>query len=554
MKLFRILIIFFFSIGIFCQDTHAQTVGIIHNDSLSQVGYTLLCPSSSRSSYLIDNCGNVVNQWQSSFNPGLSCYLLDDGSLLRTGRLQGNFVAGGLGGLIERYNWDGTLEWQYEIATDTTHLHHDIEVLPNGNILALSWDLRTAEDALDLGRIGVSNAGVMSEKIVELSPIGLDSAELIWEWFLWDHMIQEFDSTKANYGEVAAHPELWDININITGNNNLTDWIHFNGIDYNQELDQIALSSRHFHEIYIIDHSTTTAEAASHSGGNSGKGGDILYRWGNPENYHRGSFLEQRLFGQHNVSWIKAGYPGEGSLMVFNNGVNRPEGLFSTVDVITPPLLGDSTYALPDALAFEPATADWSYGGNPGDEFFYSSRISGVERLANGNTLICNGREGELIEIDSVGILRWKYILPLNGNSPVEQGASPTQNDLFRAVKYSPDFIGFDGKELVSREPIELNPTNQDCINAVTTLSNDFIEGTIEIFPNPALTDITLQHTIKEKINVEIFNAFGHSLFAQTNISSLENISLMDIPQGIYFVQISNQNKSKVHLEKIIKL
>jgi len=538
----------------FSHDANAQTVGIIHNDSLSQVGYTLLCPSSSRTSYLIDNCGNVVNEWQSSFNPGLSCYLLDDGSLLRTGRLQGSFMAGGLGGMIERFSWDGTLEWQYEIATDTTHLHHDIEVLPNGNILALSWDLRTAENALELGRIGVANAGVMSEKIVELIPSGLDSAELVWEWYLWDHMIQEHDSTKANYGVISEHPELWDININITGNNNLTDWIHFNGIDYNQALDQIALSSRHFHEIYIIDHSTTTAEAASHIAGNAGRGGDILYRWGNPQNYNRGDFLDQRLFGQHNVSWIEEGYPGEGSLMVFNNGVNRPEGLFSTVDMITPPLMGDGTYELFDSIPYAPFIANWSYGGNPGDEPFYSSRISGVERLSNGNTLICNGREGELLEVDADGILQWKYILPLNGNSPVGQGGTPTQNDLFRAIKYSPDFIGFEGKELLAGEPIELNPTNQDCSNALTSIAAPFEEGQIKIFPNPVEHDLTLEHTIEEKIDIEIFNAFGHSLLRRTNISSREYISMIAIPQGIYFVQVTNQNKSKVHLEKIIKL
>lgn len=58
-----------------------------------------------------------------------------------------------------------------------------------------------------------------------------------------------------------------------------------NGIDYNPVLDQIALSTHNLNEWYIIDHSTTTAEAATSSGGNSGKGGDLLYRWGNPAAY-----------------------------------------------------------------------------------------------------------------------------------------------------------------------------------------------------------------------------------------------------------------------------
>ena len=107
-------------------------------------------------------------------------------------------------------------------------------------------------------------------------------------------MIQDFDSSKDNFGVVADNPELMDINA-ISGGGGPGpgpgpgggggDWFHVNGINYNAELDQIVFTSRFASEFYIIDHSTTTAEAAGHTGGNSGMGGDFIYRWGNPSNY-----------------------------------------------------------------------------------------------------------------------------------------------------------------------------------------------------------------------------------------------------------------------------
>ena len=83
--------------------------------------------------------------------------------------------------------------------------------------------------------------------------------------------------------------------------------MHVNAVAYNAELDQIVLSSPHFNEIWIIDHGTTTEEAKGHTGGRWGKGGDILYRWGNPRAYRNGTKLDQRLFYQHNIQWIPKG-------------------------------------------------------------------------------------------------------------------------------------------------------------------------------------------------------------------------------------------------------
>ena len=260
--------------------------------------------SSGNNTYLIDNCGRRINTWSSSYKPGLSVYLLENGDLLRTCRIQSAiFGGGGSGGRVERRDWNNNLIWSYDFSSSLYHQHHDIEFMPNGNILVLCWEYRTYNEAVLAGRDpnAIIDGNLFPTYIIEVEPQGTNNINIVWEWRIWDHLIQDFDSSKNNYGNVAAHPELLDINF--YNGNGKNDWLHCNSIDYNSQLDQILICSRALSEIYIIDHSTTTAEAASHSGGNYGKGGDILYRWGNPQVYRQGS--TQRLFGQHQAEWIR---------------------------------------------------------------------------------------------------------------------------------------------------------------------------------------------------------------------------------------------------------
>ena len=294
------ILILFFPFFIFCQN---QTVGLFQYDAGSYDGYTLFSPS--ENTYLIDNCGRLVHSWQSTYPPGLSVYLLEDGSLLRTCRISNSiFSGGGSGGRVEKKDWNNNLLWSYDFSSSAYYQHHDIEPMPNGNILVLCWEYKSLIDVILSGRDPSSLADneLWPSYILEVQPQGNNGINIVWEWHLWDHLVQEFDPSKPNYGIVANHPELLDINF--YKGNGKKDWLHCNSIDYNQQLDQIVIGSKTLNEFYIIDHSTTTAEAATHSGGNSGKGGDILYRWGNPESYNNGTATDQKLFGQHNVHWI----------------------------------------------------------------------------------------------------------------------------------------------------------------------------------------------------------------------------------------------------------
>jgi len=525
---------------------HAQqTVGLFLNDSLAFNGYTLLNPNSARQAYLLDNCGLIVNQWSSDNISYFSAYLTPEGNLLRTVRF------GALGGGVEMHNWEGELIWQYPFFSDKHSQHHDLELLPNGNILLLAWESYTREAVIAAGRDSMLvNEELRPEAIFEIEPIGTDSANIVWEWHVMDHLIQDHDTTKENYGNPAEHPELVDINyIGIGGGTE--DWLHANYIDYNPDLDQIIINLRNFNEFWVIDHSTATQEAAGHTGGNSGKGGDILYRWGNPETYRRGTSENRVFYRQHNAHWIPAGYPGEGHIMVFNNGLEREPIPFSSIDVLIPPVDAIGNYETPAALPFAPSELHSSYTATPPADM-YSARISSAQRLPNGHTLICHGQAGRLFEVDADGILYWDYINPLHGNNPVEQGNPAQGNSVFAAVRYTPDFEGFVGKDLTPGEPIELNPFPSNCEITVNTETPNFAIFDLIAAPNPATNDVYFSYNLNGKTsnaNLELYNSQGQFLWKKylPQGSREINVNVGDLPSGVYFYRIASpENVSRV--------
>lgn len=459
--------------------------GLKHTSEGLAPGYIMFNPTNSASTYLINREGEVVHEWKGNYAVG-SAYLNEDGSLfqLATDPDFPVFAGGGESGRIQKIRWDGKITWDFEYANEEHHAHHDIAVKPNGNILAIAWEARSAEEVLQAGRKPelIPKEGLWPTRIVEIRPEEPRGGKVVWSWHIWDHMIQDFDRNRDNYGNVAEHPELLDINVgrplppqitpdsmdklhkarrawrNQTAYNRGSDVYHVNAINYNAELEQLAFTSQVLSEIFIIDQSTTTEEAAGHAGGRYGRGGDFLYRWGNPAHYRKGDSTDQRLFGPHDVRWIENGRPGAGHLLVYNNDIPliKDSLHYSAVYELDPPKDSSGQYQIGEDGRFGPAEPVWKYLAKDTISF-YGSFVSGAERLKNGNTLINEGPKGRFFEVNPEGEIVWEYWNEFRGDIRHTNG-DPVSPEPMAYMQFRANFIPADHPALRGRDLKPLDP------------------------------------------------------------------------------------------------
>lgn len=509
-----------------------RTLGVTFNSGHAYPGYTLFSPAVNNNVYLIDNCGGLVHEWRTERRPGNSVYLSDDGYLYRAGQVDNDFIiAGGAGGIIEKFDWDGNVVWNYVYSSEFFRAHHDFQVMPNGNILILAWESFTKDEALALGRnpnLLIAET-IWPEHIIEVEPSGVNGGTIVWEWHAWDHMIQDFDSEKQNFGVVADHPEKIDIN-HVREGRILEDWMHANSINYNADLDQIMLSVLFFDEIWIIDHNTTTEEARREKG-------DLLFRWGNPQAYHQGGPEDQKLFGQHNAKWIAPGLPDAGKILIFNNGQERFEDasqLFTEVVKLNP----ESHYQKDQNGRFLPEDFDWVYRKHPPTDF-YSRYISGAQQLPNGHILVDDGAHGTFFEINEANEIVWEYVNPITNLGILSQGETIEEGSLnivFRAEKYGLNHPAFDGKILEATTTIELE-SDFDCgpLLAANIISPN-------VYPNPARDYIVLDSFNGELRLVDLNGRVRFRGFVSEN----SQVNISHLNTGLYLVYADGEFLTKV--------
>lgn len=386
-------------------------------------GVTVIDPGFRKPIYLINTDKEVIGEFSGDYYSFMQ--LLPNGNILGSSNVFSDTFrrGGGHTGCVEEYRPDGSLVWRLALASDDYIHHHDVQKLANGNILAVIWERVSTDEAIALGRNPEhvdEHGNFWFDGIIEVNPL---TAEIVWEWSFKNHLIQDFDPNKANYGVVADNPGKLDINaINFNRDGSVgDDWTHVNALDYNEELDQIIISSNYLSEVFVIDHGITAFEA-------QGEAGDFLFRWGNPANYDRGDKESAMLFAQHDVHWIADDLPGAGNIMIFNNGL-MPQRPYTTVVELAPDMNADGSYNLGPNGAYGPTELAWEYAPTD-EEKFFSWFISGAQRLPNGNTLVNHGADSRLREVTADGEIVWEYQFDDGADGP---------HMLFRAYRYPED-------------------------------------------------------------------------------------------------------------------
>lgn len=365
----------------------------IYNPNKMQPGYVLVNDASANRVYLMEKENSeIIFEWDLPAGIGNDAVILPDGNLLVALNAQEPyFEFGGYGGRMAIIDPDGNIIWDFEYSDEFNLSHHDLEMLPNGNILFIAWEKKDGEELIQSG-YNMESDVLYVEKIIEIDP---SDNSIVWSWNSWDHLVQDLDENLNNFANVSEHPELIDINYkdSLVEGNYGGDNMHANGIDYDPINDLIYLSVNYYSEIWVIDHSTSPVEASGGTGGNYGKGGDLVYRFGNPETY-RNDVGERTFFHNHTPNVI----PGTNRFLVFSNGIPSldPHSIVYELE-------------LPEEFSLHSNTNNelniaWSFQ----HEDLFSGKVSGAFRLPNGNTLITEGTSG-VWEVTASGEIVWKF-------------------------------------------------------------------------------------------------------------------------------------------------
>ncbi len=388
-------------------------------------GFTIFQPSMNQpekaGAMLIDMNGNIINQWQRL-----------DGFPNKI--LPGGYVMGGTGIRNTRYgfqdmldlvqvDWEGNIIWkfnEYELIEDPdekptwmARQHHDYqrEGNPVGYYVPGMAPLVDKGNTLILCHKNLRNPRISEEPLLDDTVIEVTWAgEIVWEWVCSDHFDEMGFSEEAKK-TLARSPGMRNVG------GGMGDWMHINSMSTLGPNRWFDNGDERFHPDNIIwDGRQTNIIAITDK-----KTGKIAWQVG-PE-YTAKEALRNlgQIIGQHHAHMIPKGLPGEGNILVYDNGGWAGYG---APNPGAPTGINNALRDYSRVLEFDPTTLEiiWQYTPREAGfivplnaYMFYSGFISSAQRLPNGNTLITEGAGGRIFEVTQEHEIVWEYINPYRG-------------------------------------------------------------------------------------------------------------------------------------------
>lgn len=392
----------------------------IYNPEKCWNGYTIF-QAKELGALLINMNGGEVQLWKGL--DGFPNKLLPGGYVLgHSGRRNNAFgMQDGLD--LVQVDWEGNVVWkfnQYEFIEDPgeepqwmARQHHDYQRTGN----PVGYYVPGMDPEVDKGNTlilchkNLKNPKISEKVLLDDTIIEVDwEGNILWEWVCSDH----FD--EYGFDEEAKNAMYRNPNMRTAGGG-MGDWMHINSMSVLGPNKWYDAGDERFHPDNIIwDGRETNIIAII-----SKKTGKVVWKVG--PNYDTSDELKKLgwIIGQHHAHMIPRGLPGEGNILVFDNGGWAGYG---NPNPCSPKGEKNAIRDYSRVLEFDPTTLKivWQYTAKeagfvvPTDSNrFYSPFISGAQRLPNGNTLITEGSGGRLIEVTAEHEIVWEYISPYWG-------------------------------------------------------------------------------------------------------------------------------------------
>lgn len=399
----------------------------IYDPARTWNGYTVLSPLATQAVIVIDMNGNVVKRWDDYNNSA--------GGPARV--LPGGYVIAATGArpphqeslALEARDFDGKVLWRFDRNEEielrdrgkiwSARQHHDWqrEDFPAGYYSPEYAPAPTGGTTLILTHTNhvvpaVASVLLEDDRLIEVAPDG----RIVWEWKAAEHIDELGFAPDARAAIKAA--------ADFSAARGSFDWLHINSATYLGPNRWYDAGDERFAPNNVIVSSRQASLLAIVA-----RDGSIVWRLGPDFSATEELRKIRQIIGQHHAHLIPKGLPGAGNLLVFDNGGSSGYGFAGP---IAPDGVGAFARATSRVLEINPVTLElvWSYTAPR----FFSTNISGAQRLPNGNTLITEGAGGRIFEVTSDGAIVWEYMHPLF--------AGPRQsNDVYRAYRLPYEWI-----------------------------------------------------------------------------------------------------------------